>query len=160
MENLESPDQVGKPAPEFALKTTDGTTVSLKSLRGKKVVLYFYPKDESPGCTKEACSFRDNSSILKSRGVEVLGVSLDSIESHRRFADINHLPFPLLSDPDAVVSKSYGVYKLRNFGGKEFMGIERSTFIIDEQGKLVKEFRGVNVDNHIAEILDSLPSSR
>jgi len=147
---------VGKEAPDFKLKDQDGKEVSLRQFRGKKVVLYFYPKDFSPGCTKEACSFRDNDSVLREKGAVVLGVSLDDSASHKSFRESQGLKFPLLADPTAETSKKYGVYKLRNLGGKEFMGIERSTFIIDENGKVVKEFRAVNVDAHMPEVLKAV----
>lgn len=120
------------------------------------MILYFYPKDDTPGCTKEACSFRDNYSPLRDRGAQILGVSRDGTESHQNFAKKYSLPFPLLSDPQAEVSKQYGVYKLRVKDGVESFGVERSTFIIDKNGLLKRIFRGVQVDGHTAELLDAL----
>jgi len=144
---------VGDRAPDFFLNAGDGSKVSLKKLRGKKVVLYFYPRDNTPGCTREACSFNENQSKLKRRGAVVLGVSADSAESHERFAEKFGLTFPLLSDPDRVVIKAYGVWKEKNMYGKKSMGIERSTFVIDEKGKIASIFRRVRVDGHTDAVL-------
>jgi len=144
----------GKPAPDFSLKSDDGKTYSLSKFKGKKeVVLYFYPKDDTSGCTKEACSFRDSFSTLNSKNVQVLGVSPDDLDSHSKFRAKYSLNFTLLSDPDKEVSKTYGVYKMKNMYGREAMGIERSTFIIDKQGNVKKVFRRVKVDGHVDEIL-------
>ena len=146
----------GDIAPEFTLKSTDGRDISLKDFRGKQVVLYFYPKDDTPGCTKEACDFRDNLARVKAKGGVVLGISNDSVDSHNRFREKFDLPFTLLSDEDKSISEAYGVYKKRSLYGKEFMGIERTTFIIDENGKIKKIFPKVKVEGHIEEILQVL----
>jgi thioredoxin-dependent peroxiredoxin len=143
-------------APEFTLASTDGNNISLSDFRGKKVVLYFYPKDDTPGCTKEACSFRDNLGRLKRKGVVVLGVSRDSVKSHQNFADKYKLSFPLLSDEDLKVLKSYGVWKKKSMMGRSYMGVERTTFIINEQGKIMNIFPKVKVDGHVDEILKYL----
>ncbi len=147
---------IGQKAPEFSLLSDEGTRVSLAGCRGKKVVLYFYPKDDTPGCTKEACSFRDGASALRRRGVVVLGVSMDSVESHKRFKEKFRLNFPLLSDVDKTVVNAYGVWKQKSLYGRTFMGIERTTFLIDEQGKIAKIFPKVHVDGHLDEVLASL----
>ena len=147
----------GQPAPDFSLKSNDGKSYSLSQYRGKnEVVLYFYPKDDTPGCTKEACSFRDEMATFKKKGVVVLGVSLDDLDSHTKFQEKYNLNFPLLSDTDHVISDTYGVYKEKNNYGKKFWGIERSTFIIDKSGKLKKIFRRVHVDGHNDEVLKNL----
>jgi thioredoxin-dependent peroxiredoxin len=147
----------GKTAPDFSLKSDDGKSYSLSQFKGKKeVVLYFYPGDDTPGCTKEACSFRDSFSRLVAKGVQVLGVSPDDLESHTKFRTKYNLNFPLLADPENKVSQMYGVYKMKNMYGKEFMGIERSTFIIDKEGKVKKEFRKVKVDGHVDEVMMNL----
>src|SRR5438046_4257293 len=119
---------VGETAPDFALRSDDGRRMSLKDFRGKKVVLYFYPKDDTPGCTKEACSFRDNLARVRSKGAIVLGVSKDDLESHAKFREKYSLSFPLLSDPEGKVLGAYGVWKEKSMYGKTFMGIERTTF--------------------------------
>ena len=147
----------GSIAPSFELKSDDGKTYSLAQFRGKKeVVLYFYPKDDTPGCTKEACAFRDAYSKFASGGAQILGVSLDDLDSHSKFRSKYSLNFPLLSDPDHKVSDAYGVYKLKNMYGKEFWGIERSTFVIDKSGKIKKAIRRVHVDGHANQILENL----
>ncbi len=147
----------GQPAPDFSLKSNDGKSYSLSQYRGKnEVVLYFYPKDDTPGCTKEACSFRDKMATFKKKDVVVLGVSLDDLDSHTKFQEKYNLNFPLLSDPDHVISDTYGVYKEKNNYGKKSWGIERSTFIIDKSGKLKKIFRRVHVDGHNDEVLKNL----
>lgn len=146
----------GDRAPDFALPTGDGSTLHLKDFRGKKVVLYFYPKDDTPGCTKEACSFEENLSVLKRKGAVVLGVSADTVASHEKFAGKYHLSFPLLSDEKKEIVKVYGVWKERSLYGRKFMGIERTTFIIDEQGKIRRIFEKVKVDGHTQEVLTAL----
>jgi thioredoxin-dependent peroxiredoxin len=146
---------VGATAPEFTLPDDSGTSVSLKDFRGQQVVLYFYPKDDTPGCTKEACGFRDVHAMLQ-RGTVVLGVSLDGQEAHQKFKAKYGLPFPLLSDHGATVSKAYGVYKLKNLYGRKSWGIERSTFVIDPTGRVRACFRKVKVDGHIDEVLAAL----
>ncbi len=147
---------VGDKAPEFALPNEAGETVKLKDFKGRQVVLYFYPKDDTPGCTKEACSFRDALEPIKRTGAVVLGVSLDGKESHQKFIAKHRLTFPLLSDEDAAVSKAYGVYKQKNMYGKKFWGIERSTFVIDPAGRVKAIFRKVKVDGHVDEVLAAL----
>lgn len=146
----------GDKAPEFTLKDTNGKTVSLKDFRGKKVVLYFYPKDDTPGCTKEACSFRDNLPAFGDLNAVVLGVSADTEESHRKFTSKYNLPFTLLSDPDKKVIQEYGVWKEKNMYGKKSMGIERTTFVIDEQGRIMKVFPKVKVDGHVEEVMEAI----
>lgn len=147
----------GDDAPSFILPSSDGKEVDLTSYRGKRpVVLYFYPKDDTPGCTKEACAFRDAFAELKKTKAVVLGVSLDPLASHQKFAEKYTLPFLLLSDTDAAVSKAYGVYKLKNMYGRKFWGIERSTFVIDPKGKITHLFRRVKVNLHLDEILSAL----
>ncbi len=143
----------GDPAPDFRLPADDGKTYSLKDLRGQKVVLYFYPKDDTPGCTKEACSFRDNLGRVRSKGAIVLGVSKDDLESHAKFRKKYSLSFPLLSDPEGKVLEAYGVWKEKNLYGKMFMGIERTTYVIDEGGRVKKVFPRVKVDGHVDEVL-------
>jgi peroxiredoxin Q/BCP len=145
--------QEGQPAPDFSLRDAAGNTVRLADLRGKSVVLYFYPKDDTPGCTKEACGFRDQYSRFDDRGVVILGVSPDDEASHAAFASKYSLPFRLLADPGAQVATAYGVWKEKNNYGKTYMGVERTTFLIDKQGNLRKVYPKVQVDGHIAEIL-------
>ena len=147
---------IGAPAPAFALKTAGGETVRLSDVRGKKVVLYFYPKDDTPGCTREACSFQQNLSRVTKSGAVVLGVSCDNVTSHQRFAEKFKLTFPLLSDPDAAVSKAYGVYKQKSMYGRTFWGIERTTFIIDGQGRIARIFPRVSVDGHTEAVLEAI----
>lgn len=147
---------VGSKAPAFALPSHSGRTVKLSEARGKKVVLYFYPKDNTPGCTREACGFQGARSQLTKEGAVVLGVSCDSAASHQRFADKFGLTFTLLSDQDAAVSRAYGVYTRKSMYGKTFWGIERTTFIIDEDGRIAKIFPRVSVDGHTAEVLQAL----
>jgi peroxiredoxin Q/BCP len=142
---------VGQMAPELSIPDQDGKTVTLKSFRGKQVVLYFYPKDDTPGCTKESVE----SQILRAGGA-ILGVSLDGRESHQKFIKKFGLPFQLLSDEDAAISKVYGVYKEKNMYGRKYWGIERSTFIIGPEGKVKAIFRKVKVDGHADEVLAAL----
>ncbi|OGR87296.1 MAG: alkyl hydroperoxide reductase [Elusimicrobia bacterium RIFCSPLOWO2_01_FULL_60_11] len=148
--------QEGAAAPDFSVKDQDGKTVRLSDFKGRQIVLYFYPKDDTPGCTKESCGFRDNEKRLQAVGAQVLGVSLDGPESHRKFIKKFSLNFPLLSDEDAKVSKLYGVYKKKAMFANIFMGIERSTFVIGADGKLKKIFRKVKVDGHTEEVLAAL----
>ncbi len=147
---------VGDKAPDFSLPDQTGKPVNLKSFKGKQVVLYFYPKDDTPGCTKEACGFRDAIKQIEKAGAVVLGVSLDGPDSHQKFMAKYHLPFPLLCDQTATVSKAYGVYKEKNLYGKTHWGIERSTFVIDEKGMIKAAFRKVKVDGHVEEVLAAL----
>ena len=151
--------KAGDKAPAFSLKSTDGSTVKLADFKGKKLVLYFYPRDMTPGCTKEACGFRDDYSVLKRRGVEVVGVSADSQASHQKFTDAYSLPFPLLSDPDHAVMEKYGAWGEKTMYGKKIIGVIRSTFIIDESGKIAHIFRKVKTDTHsqdVAAVIDKL----
>lgn len=151
--------KVGDKAPSFSLKATDGSTVKLSDFKGRKLVLYFYPRDMTPGCTKEACGFRDDYSALKRRGVEVVGVSGDSQASHQKFTDAYSLPFPLLSDPDHSMMAKYGAWGEKTMYGKKVTGVIRSTFIIDGDGKIAHIFRKVKTDTHskdVAAVLDSL----
>jgi thioredoxin-dependent peroxiredoxin len=148
--------QIDDKAPDFSLSGQDGRTVSLKSLKGRQVVLYFYPKDDTPGCTKEACGFRDSMSTIEKANTVVLGVSMDDAESHQKFIKKYSLPFTLLCDEDGTVSRAYGVYKKKNMYGKIYWGIERSTFILDETGKLKAIFRKVKVDGHVGEVQAAL----
>lgn len=150
----------GQPAPDFTLPAADGATIHLADLRGRIVVLYFYPRDDTPGCTKEACSFRDNLGVLQGEEVVVLGVSPDSVSSHRRFAEKHGLPFTLLSDEGAHVASLYGVWVEKNNYGRKYMGIERTTFVIDGEGTVRKVFRKVKVDGHVAEVLQAVRSLR
>ena len=149
---------VGDQAPELSLPDQHGKTVSLTSFRGKQVVLYFYPKDDTPGCTRESCDFRDVESQIMRAGGVILGVSMDGKESHQKFIRKYGLPFPLLSDEDATVSKAFGVYKEKNMYGKKYWGIERSTFVIDPAGAIKAVFRKVKVDGHADEVLTALKS--
>lgn len=146
----------GQPAPEFTLPNDEGQLVSLADFRGQKIVLYFYPEDDTPGCTKEACSFRDGLSALHQRGAVVLGVSADSVQSHVQFKQKYHLNFPLLSDVDHAVCHAYGVWQEKQMFGRKFWGIVRTTFIIDEAGKIAKIFPNVHVDEHYAEVIAAL----
>jgi peroxiredoxin Q/BCP len=143
----------GDNAPDFSTTDADGNPVKLSDFRGQKVVLYFYPKDNTPGCTKEACSFRDSFSEFKKRGIKVLGVSLDSESAHKKFVAKYDLPFTLLADTDRSVSEAYGVYGQKQFMGRKFMGINRTTFLIDEDGKIRKIFTKVKVNEHADEVL-------
>lgn len=144
----------GNSAPDFCLLNWEGKRFCLSDYRGSWVVLYFYPKDMTPGCTKEACDFRDNYSFFKNKGIEVLGISRDDEKSHRKFSEKYGLNFHLLSDRDGDVCKKYGVLVEKNMYGKKVMGIERSTFIINPEGKVQKIFRKVKVENHLQEIKD------
>jgi len=143
----------GELAPDFELPDQEGITKKLSDYRGSKVVLYFYPKDDTPGCTTEACSFRDNFSELHRHQIEVLGVSADDVKSHARFHEKYHLPFTLLSDADHKVSEAYGVWGQKKMAGHEYMGIFRTTFLIDEDGKILKVYEKVKPENHADEIL-------
>lgn len=145
----------GDKAPDFAVSDAEGKRVRLKDFRGKKVVLYFYPKDDTPGCTKEACSFRDSFAQFKKRGIEVLGVSLDSEKSHQKFVKKHDLPFRLLADTERTISAGYGTYGEKKFMGRTYMGNHRMTFLIDEKGKIKKIFSKVKPEEHAAEVLDA-----
>jgi len=146
--------KVGQKAPDFTVVDDQGEKVKLADLKGKKVVLYFYPKDDTPGCTKEACAFRDGIDKIKKRGAVVLGVSADSVESHKKFKSKFDLNFPLLADKKMI--EAYGVWKEKSMYGKKYMGIERTTFVIDENGKIAHIFPKVKVDQHYDEVLEAL----
>ena len=146
----------GQPAPTFRLPTGEGGEVALEDLRGKRVVLYFYPKDDTPGCTREACAFRDLRSEFAAKDAEIIGVSPDSADSHRAFSQKFSLPFTLLADEQAEVAKQYGVWILRERDGRQFMGIDRTTFLIDRDGIVRRVFPKVTVDGHANEILEAL----
>lgn len=146
----------GDPAPDFRVSTDDGNVASLGDFRGRKVVLYFYPKDDTPGCTREACSFRDGISRIQAKGAAVLGVSADSVESHQKFKEKYSLNFPLLSDADKKLVQAYGVWKEKNMYGRTYMGIERTTFLINEEGRIQRIFPKVNVEVHYDEVLQAL----
>jgi thioredoxin-dependent peroxiredoxin len=144
---------IGDPAPSFKALTTTGEEISLDNLLGKKVVLYFYPKDDTPGCTKEACGFRDQWAHYQEHGLVVLGVSKDSVASHQKFTKKYTLPFPLLSDPDAVIAEAYGVWGEKKFMGKTYLGVNRTTFLIDEKGKIAHIWSKVKTDTHASDVL-------
>ena len=147
----------GDPAPSFTLPSSTGQSISLADYRGKQsVVLYFYPKDDTPGCTIEACGFRDTIGDYQRAGAAVLGVSLDNLNSHMKFIDKFSLPFPLLSDERHEVADAYGVYTLKQMYGREYWGIERTTFLIDQQGKIAKIYPKVKVDDHHYQVLKDL----
>ncbi len=148
--------QEGRKAPDFTLSDDSGSKVKLSSLRGKPVVLYFYPRDDTPGCTKEACGFRDAKAKLAKAGATVLGVSPDSVESHVKFRDKFQLNFPLLADPNHKVAERYGAWREKTRFGKTSMGIQRSTFIIDADGVVRKMWKSVKADGHDAQVLKAL----
>ena len=143
----------GRPAPDFELKSDAGETVRLSDFRGRPVVLYFYPKDDTPGCTTEACEFRDAYDVFRERGAEVLGVSPDDVASHEKFKTKYGLPFTLLADPDHEVAEKYGVWIEKSMYGRNYMGIDRTTFVIGPDGILQHIFRKVKPDGHAAEVL-------
>lgn len=145
----------GDKAPDFSAPDAEGKTISLKDLRGKKVVLYFYPKDDTPGCTKEACAFRDSFAKFKKRGIEVLGVSLDTKASHKKFAQKYDLHFRLLADTNRAISEAYGTYGEKKFMGRTYMGNHRMTFLIDENAKIKRIFSKVKPEDHAEEVLDA-----
>ncbi|HWN43563.1 MAG TPA: thioredoxin-dependent thiol peroxidase [Thermoanaerobaculia bacterium] len=146
----------GETAPDFTLKDDRGSDVRLSDFRGKPVVLYFYPKDDTPGCTKEACAFRDRRADLQERGAVVLGVSPDDVASHGQFRDKYSLNFPLLADDGHQVAERYGAWREKNFMGRKSMGVQRSTFLIDREGKVAKAWKKVNVDGHDEQVLAAL----
>jgi peroxiredoxin Q/BCP len=148
--------EVGDKAPAFTLAADDGSKVKLADLKGNPVVLYFYPRDDTPGCTKEACAFRDRTKELTKLGAKVLGVSTDDVASHVKFRDKFKLNFPLLADTDHEVAEKYGAWREKNMYGKKSMGIQRSTFLIDGAGKIARVWKKVQVDGHDADVLEAL----
>ncbi|MFC0521976.1 thioredoxin-dependent thiol peroxidase [Pontibacillus salicampi] len=146
--------ELGKQAPDFELKASNGETVKLSDFRGKHVVLYFYPKDMTPGCTTEACDFRDHHESFTDVDAVILGVSPDPVDRHKKFIDKHELPFLLLADEDHAAAEAYDVWKLKKNFGKEYMGIERSTFLINKEGELVEEWRKVKVKGHVEAALE------
>lgn len=146
----------GKKAPDLTLPDQDGNKVKLSDFKGRYIVLYFYPKDDTPGCTKEACSFRDTFPEFNNVDAVILGVSPDSVSSHKKFAEKYKLPFRLLADEDKKVIEKYGVWKEKSMYGKKYMGVERTTFVIDPDGRIKKIFPKVKVDNHHQEVLEAL----
>lgn len=143
----------GDKAPLFTAKNQDGEAVRLSTLKGSRVVLYFYPKDDTPGCTKEACSFRDADEVYRKKGIKVFGVSIDNEKSHQKFISKYQLPFDLLADTDKEIVEKYGVWGEKSMYGRKYMGTLRKTFLIDEKGKIVKIFDKVNVSEHADEVL-------
>ncbi len=148
--------EVGKKAPDFTLQADDGGKVKLSSLRGKPVVLYFYPRDDTPGCTREACAFRDRKAELATLGAAVLGVSTDGVDSHGKFRDKYKLNFPLLADPQHKVAEKYGAWREKVRFGKTSMGIQRSTYLIDAEGVVRKVWKNVKVDGHDRQVIAAL----
>lgn len=145
--------EVGKKAPDFTSKDQDGNKVKLSDLKGQKVVLYFYPKDDTPGCTKEACSFRDADDIFKEKGIKVFGVSIDDEKSHQKFISKYQLPFDLIADTDKKIVEKYGVWGEKSMYGRKYMGTFRKTFLIGEDGKIVKIIEKVDVAKHADQVL-------
>jgi len=148
--------EVGDKAPDFSGVDENGKKISLKDFKGSRVVLYFYPKDDTTGCTAEACDFRDSYSRLKRKGVVLLGVSPDSEKSHQKFKTKYELPFPLIADTEKFIANAYGVWQEKSMYGRKYMGIVRSTFIIDEKGKIMAVFSKVKVKGHVDEVLEAL----
>ena len=146
----------GKKAPAFTLTADDGTKVRLAELKGSPIVLYFYPRDNTPGCTREACAFRDLKTALKKHGAQVLGISPDDLASHVKFRDKYKLNFPLLVDPDHKIAEKYGAWREKNMYGKKTMGIQRCTYLIDSGGKVAKLWKRVKVDGHDEQVLAAL----
>lgn len=144
----------GDPAPDFSAPIDNGQTISLADFKGKKLVLYFYPKDDTPGCTAQACSLRDGYSTFQSKGYEILGVSPDSVKKHVKFKDKYSLPFPLLADEDHRVSEAYGVWGEKKFMGRAYMGIHRTTFLIDASGNIERIIRDVNTGQHFEQVME------
>lgn len=148
--------KVGDPAPDFTVETDGGGTLRLADLRGQRVVLYFYPRDNTPGCTTEACDFRDAAPRFAAKNAVILGVSTDSVQSHDRFKAKHELPFPLLSDGNREISEAYGTWREKSLYGRKFMGMVRSTFVIDEHGMIAAVYDKVRVKGHVAALLDKL----
>jgi peroxiredoxin Q/BCP len=148
--------EAGERAPAFSLTADDGSKVRLADLKGQPVVVYFYPRDDTPGCTREACAFRDQQAELKKLGAQLLGISADNTESHGKFRDKYRLNFPLLSDPDPAVAEKYGAWREKNMYGKKSLGIQRSTFLVDADGKIAKVWKAVKVDGHDGQVVAAL----
>ena len=148
--------EIGQPAPAFTLHDQHGQTVSLEQFEGQAVVLYFYPKDDTSGCTTQACAFRDARADYERAGARVLGVSPDAVASHKKFVEKYELPFTLLADPEKTACEAYGVWKEKSMYGKTYMGVERTTFVIDPQGKVARVFPKVKVGGHSAAVLEAL----
>jgi Peroxiredoxin len=146
--------EVGKKAPDFKLPASNGEVVKLSDYRGKKVIIYFYPKDNTPTCTQQACDFRDAYPAMVDSNTVVLGISPDPIRAHEKFIDKQSLPFLLLSDEEHKVCEKYGVWQMKKLYGREYMGVVRSTFLIDAKGKLVREWRGVKIKGHVQQVTD------
>ena len=146
----------GDRSPDFKAITTDGTTIALKNLKGKNVVLYFYPKDDTPGCTIEACAFRDNFKNIGKLNAVVLGISPDGVKSHVKFTEKFQLPFPLLADEDKKICQDYGVWVEKSMYGKKYMGVARTTFVINKEGKIAKVFEKVKPEGHDQEVIKTL----
>jgi peroxiredoxin Q/BCP len=151
--------EIGQEVPDFTLPGSNGKQVSLSSLRGKKVVLYFYPKDMTPTCTTESCDFRDYNGKFARAKTKVIGISPDEIKSHMKFIEKHELPFLLLADTDHAVCEQYGVWQEKNMYGRKYMGVVRSTFLIDEEGKLFREWRNVKVKGHVEDVLKTVKES-
>ncbi len=152
--------KLGKNVPDFTLPASDGREVSLSDFLGRKVVIYFYPQDLTPTCTQQSCDFRDVNTLFKELNTEVIGISPDDYKSHRKFIDTYHLPFLLLSDEDRKVCDMFDVWQLKKLYGREYMGIERSTFLINEKGKLIKEWRKVRLKKHTDTVLEAVKGSK
>jgi thioredoxin-dependent peroxiredoxin len=148
--------KIGDKAPDFELKDSERNLIKLSDFKGKEIVLYFYPKDNTPGCTAEACSFRDNFLTYTNKEVMILGISADSVERHKKFAEKYKLPFPLLSDEGAKVCKKYGVWGKKNFAGKEYDGIFRTTFLIDKTGKIKEILSEIKCETHAEDVLKKI----
>ncbi|MCF8302163.1 MAG: thioredoxin-dependent thiol peroxidase [Bacteroidales bacterium] len=148
--------KIGDKAPEFKGEDQNGNKVVLDELKGSKVILYFYPKDNTPGCTAEACNLRDNYEALLNKGFKIIGVSPDSLKSHQKFSEKYELPFPLIPDPDKTIIKAYGIWGPKKFMGKEYEGVHRTTFIIDESGYMEKVFEKVKTKDHTNQILQEM----
>lgn len=148
--------EIGQAAPDFTLPASNGESATLSDFLGKKVIVYFYPKDSTPACTQQACDFRDAYAALANKGAVVLGISPDPIKSHQRFIGKQELPFLLLSDTDHEVCELFDVWQLKKLYGKEYMGVVRSTFLIDEKGQLLREWRKVKVKGHVQQVLEAV----
>lgn len=148
--------EIGQAAPDFTLPASNGESVTLSEFLGKKVIIYFYPKDSTPACTQQACDFRDAYSALANKGAVVLGISPDPIKSHQKFIGKQELPFLMLSDTDHEVCELFGVWQLKKLYGKEYMGVVRSTFLIDEKGQLLREWLKVKVKGHVQQVLEAV----